>query len=120
MDANERNANERNQMKHLSELSIDTVLPAIRRAIGAKDEMVLLDRPYLRLTAWDFINEYVDTVWASPAGYQPRLRWIPMHQLAKYAITPYCALARTIEPSHHMTHIPNSADLSLTWPKVRS
>ncbi|MCA9159348.1 MAG: LegC family aminotransferase [Planctomycetales bacterium] len=55
-------------MKHTSELSIDTILPAIRRAIGAGDELVLLHRPYLPPAAWTYVKDCLDTGWVSSAG----------------------------------------------------
>ncbi|MEO8270416.1 MAG: aminotransferase class I/II-fold pyridoxal phosphate-dependent enzyme, partial [Aureliella sp.] len=54
--------------KHVSELSIDEILSAVRRAIGTADEMVLLHRPYLPPAAWTYVKDCLDTGWVSSAG----------------------------------------------------
>jgi perosamine synthetase len=44
------------------------VVEAVRAAIGPAAELVLLHRPYLPPTAWDYIKECLDTGWVSSAG----------------------------------------------------
>ncbi|WP_153558917.1 LegC family aminotransferase [Roseimaritima sediminicola] len=46
----------------------EAIVDGVRRAIGSFDETVLLHRPYLPPTAWQFVKECLDTSWVSSAG----------------------------------------------------
>jgi perosamine synthetase len=53
--------------EQISKLPQD-VVEAVKKAIGPAGELVLLHRPYLPPTAWDYIKECLDTGWVSSAG----------------------------------------------------
>ena len=44
------------------------VVEAVQAAIGPAAELVLLHRPYLPPTAWDYVKDCLDTGWVSSAG----------------------------------------------------
>ncbi|QDV26141.1 LegC family aminotransferase [Aureliella helgolandensis] len=44
------------------------ILNAMEQAIGPATEMVLLHRPYLPPSAWEYVKECLDTGWVSSAG----------------------------------------------------
>ncbi len=44
------------------------IVSALQQAIGPAQEMVLLHRPTLPPTAWDYVKECLDTGWVSSAG----------------------------------------------------
>lgn len=46
----------------------EQIVAAMQSAIGPAAELVLLHRPYLPPTAWDYIKECLDTGWVSSAG----------------------------------------------------
>ncbi len=46
----------------------DRIVAAVRQAIGPAAEQVLLHRPYIPPTAWDYVKECLDTGWVSSAG----------------------------------------------------
>lgn len=47
---------------------VTEVCDAVERAIGKSDGLVLLHRPYIPASAWDYIKECLDTGWVSSAG----------------------------------------------------
>src|SRR5690606_30636141 len=44
------------------------IVAAVRAALGPARELVLLHRPFLPPTAWDYVKECLDTGWVSSAG----------------------------------------------------
>ncbi len=55
-------------MRNMPTESMAAILAAMERAIGPATEMVLLHRPYLPPSAWEYVKECLDTGWVSSAG----------------------------------------------------